>query len=150
MRIGEHKTHITVVGNEIIHWVDKLLLAVAKLLESLDDKPIALTHLPIQVQMQVLRQSTISHTKNISGIGLTIGCAPHRIGLHRQFLASVGHIGIDHSIAVCATCDCHLAIVLHVIAIIDVYDAPRAAHRLSNRAVAAYLDAGNLASLHIP
>ena len=151
MRVGEHKAHITVVGNEIIHWlgVDILLLAVAKLLESLDDKPIALAHLPIQIQMQVLRQSTIGHTENISGIGLTIGCARHRIGLHCQLLASISHIGIGHSVAVGAACSCQLAVGLHVLTIIDIYDARRAAHRLSNRTVAAYLDAVNLASLYI-
>ena len=118
-------------------------------MERFDDELVALADLPVQVQIQVFGQSTVGHVVLVEGISLSVGGANHAVALHREFLAAIRHIGIDHAIAVGTACHSHLAVGLHVFTIIDVYHALRAAHSFCHRTIAANLDTVYLASLHI-
>ena len=50
--------------------------------------------------MQIFCQSTIRHVAHINGISLAVGTASQGIGLHGEFFAMVGHIGVEHAITV--------------------------------------------------
>ena len=149
--VGEHEVYITVVGrmdsNQVR--VEDLLFTVIKLLESLDEEPVVLADLPVQAEVQVLGQPTVCHTVHIGGTYLAVGGTGHGIALHRELLAPVGDIGVEHAIAVGAARRSHLTVGLHVFAIVDVYHTLRAAHGLCHRGVAANLDMVYLAGLHI-
>ena len=99
--------------------------------------------------MQIFCQSTIRHVAHINGISLAVGTASQGIGLHGEFFAPVCHIGVEHAIAVGTARECHLAIGLHVCAVIDVYHSFCATHSLCHRGVAADLDTVYLTSLHV-
>ena len=48
----------------------------------------------MHVEIQVFCQPAVGHAIDIGGVGLPVGAANHGIGLHGEFFAPVGHIGV--------------------------------------------------------
>ena len=102
MDIGQHESHITTVERSRFDHlrVEIFLFGIVKLLIGFDDEFVARGGIPMHVEIQVFCQPAVGHAIDIGGVGLPVGTANHRIGLHGEFLAPVDHIGVQYTIAV--------------------------------------------------